>query len=173
MLPAVPAGNVFADLLVGPDGRVERCKVIYSEGSARDGERYCQRAIGLKSGEPALGPDGNSAYGMADFDLVARPVGVPKARVPSRPADIELTVETLPAQFGSKLRVRVAVFVSDSGAVLNCERDSISTAPASYATAACQQLRQMPRPVMRNRADEAVSYVDGVAVDFVVETPTP
>jgi len=172
MLPARPgSGNVFADLLVGPDGRVERCKVIYSRGSARAGERYCERAIGLKSGEPALGPDGNPAYGMADFDLVVRPVGVPNVRVPSRPADFELTVTSLPEQFGSKLRVLVALFVSETGAVLNCERNPDSVAPASYGTAACEQLQQMARPVMRNRAEAAVPYVDGVVVDFVVETP--
>jgi hypothetical protein len=173
MLPSKPDGNVFADLLVGPDGRVERCKVIYSEGSTRDDERYCQRTIGLESGEPARGPDGNPAYGVARFDLIVRPVGVRNVRVPTRPPDIELTVGSLPEEFGSKLKVAVVIFVSESGAVLNCERYPSTTAPASYASAACQQLRQMALPVMQNQADVAVAYVVGLDVDFVVETPAP
>ena len=167
MFRAKPDGNVFTDLFLGPDGRVEHCVVIYSEGSRRDGERYCEVALGLMAGEPALGPDGNAAYGMANFDLIVRPEGVPNARVPSRPADIELTVASLPARFGARLRVRVAVFVSDSGVVLECMTEG--EGPADYGAAACQQLGQIPRPIMRNTADKAVAYVDGLLVDFVVE----
>jgi hypothetical protein len=169
MFRSKPDGNVYTDLLLDTHGRVEQCKVVYSEGSSRDNERYCERAIGRDAGEPAIGPGGDPTYGMAHFDLIVRPEGVPNARVPSRPAEIELTVGSLPADFGRRMAVTVAVFVHASGTVLNCERLPHARTPASYGSAACRQLQQEPRPVIHNAAGEAVAYMDNVDVNFVVE----
>ena len=171
MLSSKPAGNVFADLLVGPDGRVEHCELLYTEDSRRKAERYCEATLGLEAGEPGIGPDGNPAYGVATFDLVVRPDGVPNARVPARPADIEVGVASLPAQYGTRLRVPLVVFVSDGGRVLDCATDG--NGPADYVAVACQQLRQGTLPVRHNKADAPVAYVDGLLADFVVEPAVP
>jgi hypothetical protein len=166
-LRRLAGGDVLSDLLVNPDGRVELCQVLYSKAPRRNVDRFCEVAVGLKSGNPAIGPDGKPAYGLATLDLYARLVASPRKPEPSRPADLDVIVASLPVRFGNKLRIVADVFVSETGEVQECGPSYDQ--PANLVEGACQQVRQHSRPVMHSRANEPVAYVADVLVDFATE----
>jgi len=164
-----PGNEVIAEMLLGPDGRVEQCKVLFPAPDSRPSKRFCEAAIGQKAADPPVGPDGNPTYGVVSFNVILTPAGTPPNWARTWAPDIEMTVATLPDQYGTRARVNLVAFVSEEGSIVEC--GALGDSSAAYAAVACDQLKQEPRPVMRNRAGEPVAHVDSLLADFVLETP--
>lgn len=153
-------GNFIVELFADPEGVIEGCGVDYSQLPNSQSDKLCNNAIGLKLAKPAIGPDGQPAYGVFLFSRV-RAGSSPKLELP---ADLELSVTELPKKYRNSLRVGLTVMVDSQGSAVACESDK--NAPADYAQVACAQMRMQKLRIRQNTAGMTVPYVAGMIVQF-------
>ena len=163
-------GDIKVAMFVNPDGIVESCTVEYSQLPKSQSDKFCSSAKGSKLAKPAIGPDGNPAYGMLSLIRITVEVLTmsphptpPKLELPP---DLELTVPDLPKQFRKSLRVSLTVMIDDHGTATACQGDAKD--PPDYAKAACDQVKMLKGPVRQDAAGVPVPYMDDMVVEFAV-----
>jgi hypothetical protein len=163
LIRGVGDGNFIVELFADPKGVIEGCGVDYSQLPKSQSDKLCNNAIGLKLAKPAIGSDGQPAYGVFLLTRV-RAGSPPKLELP---ADLELSVTELPKKYHNSLRVGLTVMVDSQGSEVACESDK--DAPADYAQVACAQMGMQKLRIRQNTAGMAVPYVAGMIAQFSAE----
>ena len=157
-------------VLVTPDGKPDRCEVLWSTGNKRFDNVTCSLIMRRARFAPALDEAGNPTYGsFHNINNFWQP-GEGKSRFPlSLGPDIRLTVRSLPGGISTPVVVEVHVAVDDQGAFKTCSVPS-NEGQQKLAAAACARLRTDWAPaLLRNSAGVAVSYVKVVKVSFELD----
>ena len=168
-LRADQSAAVFHEIIVDPNGRVDRCDVIDFVGSERLAKEIC-RVIKKRNYSPAVGASGAASYGkivdVSRMMLLGTKMGQEVAQVVASP-DFELAVESLPLAENGRKNVQIVVQVGISGGVQDCLPNSPSD--EKYAVVACQSVANEKLQSEKNSAGVAVPYVQKLNVAFVAD----
>ena len=159
-------GIATMSVVVDPTGRPTDCKVTKSSGFPELDKQTCWVAMKRVRFTPAVGPDGQKAFGVYRSQVVwSRP---DRDFVQTDPGpDLEVTVAALPAGTAQPPAVKIAYFVDSSGAASSCTvLPESEKQPKQLLDAACAQfLAQVQRaPVSANGM--SVAAVKTAAVRF-------
>ena len=143
-------GTTNFDVIVDPQGRSVDCKIAKSSGHEMLDRQTCWVALKRARFTPAIGADGQRAYGVYRSQVVwARPdrSGMQRNLGP----DLEISVNQLPAGATDPAAVKLAYFVDATGNPSACTAlpDSAKQ-PAQLVELACKALFQkLPQQPVR------------------------
>jgi TonB family protein len=161
-------GMTNFDVVVGPDGRPTDCKIAKSSGYEMLDRQACWVAMKRARFTPAVGTNGERAYGVYRSQIVwSRPDRNELVQRSLGP-DLEITVNRLPTGTAPPA-VKLAYFVDAHGNPSACTAlpDSAREAKQLVDLACEALLRQLPHePVMVN--GNAVAAVKTAAVKIAV-----
>lgn len=154
-------GITSVEFFVDPEGIVLGCEVIQSGLSEHATERICDRAMGGDVGRGATGPDGAPIHSMVvGTEVSTIRLGRNNFRVPA--AEFIVSVSSMPGD-QARMRTSAVVVIDQSGVVSRCEGGS------AYADVACSQLVNQQFQIRYGADGSAVSYLDALIVDFVLD----
>jgi TonB family protein len=142
------AGYVGFSILVGPDGKTERCDVTAPSPYSDLNDLTCSLIMRRARFTPAVGSDGQPAYGLFrswsswfSADSNASMEEIIKSHPLPSSIDLTLFVQTekLPDS------IDLIVSVSASGTIGECQPKT-SPSPSSLAHLACEQLKSQWKP---------------------------
>lgn len=160
-------GTTNFDVIVDPQGRSIDCKIAKSSGHEILDRQACWVAIKRARFSPAIGADGERAFGVYRSQVVwSRPdrTGVQRNLGP----DLEISVNQLPAGTAGPTAVKLAYFVDAHGSPSACTPlpDS-ARQPKQLVDLACQALfQQLPREAVTANGS-AVAAVKTAAVRVI------
>jgi len=161
-------GNVAAelDLILSPEGKPLRCKILRSKGNSKMAEAICPTLMQMKMLKPAEA-DGGRAYGRLRYIFQAgtRRIDLGLKANP----DMELFVANLPGENENQLDVPVSVYIDGEGRVADCQGSSAQSSP--YADVACQQVRGQAFTRLYDKDSVPVSYVEELLIRFSIQAP--
>jgi TonB family protein len=164
-------GPVRFGALVGPDGRVDNCKIVISSGYEILDKATCALVTARARFAPGTSSDGKPMYSVFKNTINWR-MGSPG---PS-PNDQELEVTINRAPEGVKLpaNVRVSYVSKLDGSTTNCQayhgQDQSPTPPPQVLVElACRALAQQPPEVIRTSTGQAVEASNTMTVGFSVK----
>jgi TonB family protein len=166
------SGYVGFSLLIGPDGKPDRCLITAPVRSVELNRSTCQLAMRRARFKPAMDGDARAAFailrGTTAWLIGDSPAAIDrlKARYPY-PNDIDLTVsvpmETVPPP------LELTIAVDASGKVTVCQDQEAKVDPA-WTKAACGQVYKLWKPVaMSTKAGQMVPTIQNVKVEFRTE----
>jgi TonB family protein len=169
-------GYVGFALLIGPDGRPDRCTVTAPVPSGELNSLTCRLAMRRAHFKPASNADGQAVYavyrGVSSWLTADNPdqMAKLKARYPF-PSDVDLTLSVAVRDVPGILNLTVAV--DASGVITEClARDA--AVDSRWIKAACGQIRKLWMPIaMLTKTGEAVATIQSVKVEFRSQAPTP
>jgi hypothetical protein len=162
-------GYVGFSVLVGPDGKPEKCDVTAPTAFNDLNDLSCSLVMRRGRFKPAAGPDGNPAYGifrswaswMVADDL---PMMQRLAKLYPRPSEIDLTLFVKATIVPPP--VNLVIGVDATGAIVECDAQQASVSP-NIAKVACEQVRTHWRPLLGlTKAGQAVTTVQSVKIGF-------
>jgi len=162
-------GTTNFDVVVDPQGRSIDCKIARSSGHEMLDRQACWVAMKRARFTPAIGTDGQRAYGVYRSQVVwARPdrSGMQRNLGP----DLEISVNQLPPGATGSAAVKLAYFVDATGNPSACTAlpDSAKQ-PAQLIDLACRALfQQLPREAVTARGN-TVAAVRTAAVKVVAQ----
>ena len=160
------AGFGLFRLFVAPDKQVLDCQTVYADFEDGVAEKVCQRLLQRKAFVEAQGADGQPIHGTMLYLIDQRGGGGQQLNM--RPVPVmEATVQSLPAEYGSRKSVGLQVQLDPAGKVTYCESADADGDP--YAEVACQLAAQATLAVRHDANGAPVAYVDSITVDFITE----
>jgi len=149
-------GTTGFELLIGPDGKVQRCTVLVSSGFPRLDSYTCDLVKRRAVFERAIDDHGNPAYGIYR-SVMSWSLGGPGRRVELSP-DLELQINRAPAGVSLPLEFSVAYMTSPTGAVSGCKLAYVAKpAPQELVDIACQSLGQGHPEIVHDLAGKPVN----------------
>lgn len=148
------------ELLIAPDGKIAACRVTSSSGHDELDKTTCFLAEKRVKFRPAAGANGQPVWGVYRSEAFW---AMPEHRLYARrAADLEVTLNELPANTIQPAAVKLAYAVDASGKPSSCTMmpDSLKQ-PEVLVDVGCKQL-------LRSRDDKPVLGPDGSAVPAVV-----
>ena len=160
-------GSVLIDLLVKPDGSVERCEVIISSKSKPLDSATCIRFMRAKF-RPSQDKSGTPVYGSikkwASWS-VGGPIGLPISM------DVVLTVNRLPADINKMPYSVVNVVLDSLGKVESCDLNISSGIPSLDAAACSLGIDSASIKPITNSNGSIVRAVTTLNVGFSASNP--
>jgi len=162
-------GTTNFDVVVDPQGRSVDCKIAKSSGHEMLDRQACWVAMKRARFTPAIGADGQRAYGVYRSQVVwARPdrSGMQRNLGP----DLEISVNQLPPGATEAAAVKLAYLVDATGSPSACTALPDSAAqPKPLIDLACQALfQQLPREAVTARGS-IVAAVKTAAVKVIAQ----
>lgn len=160
-------GTAGIELLVAPDGKVDRCDVVMSTSYADLDAYTCQLVSKRAIFSPARYDDGRPAY--STFKTVINwAIDRPTAPKPI-PPDLELQINQAPPGVKMPLQITLAFLSKTNGAITGCKLDDKSLpAPTELWQVACQSLGAQPGEIVRNEEGQPVESYNQATVRFTV-----
>ncbi|HYD23899.1 MAG TPA: hypothetical protein VEB68_03820 [Croceibacterium sp.] len=162
----------LVELVVKPNGRIERCELLDAVGSERLAEEMCQETEGTRL-RPATDAAGNPTYGVMRtlLQLTVPGDGLATAENTVEPIDLELTHDSLPAGYPGGFVLEVDLLVDRGGSVAACDA-AYGGPPAvfePYVAMACEEARALELAPLAVEGDAARPYVTRRRVRFQPE----
>ena len=120
LVPMDEFRRVDVRVTVGPDGKIQRCRIEASSEIARLDALTCAIIQDRAKLHPAIGSDGSPSYGVIRETITWAINTIP----PPAPGDLELTVKKLPRGVKSPARVPVMFAVDEGGHLSSCTEES-------------------------------------------------
>ena len=153
--------GMWYEVFVAPDGTIEGCTVRAAVGDGTAAQAVCKALVGKKA-EPAVGSDGQPAYGYARGTLNFADNLAPMSADAIEP-DVTISARGLDSEAE---RVGVTVLVGTDGKVAACEPGA--GAGGLWRTA-CSQVRSMALPIRKAKGGASVNYLYPLIVEFRAE----
>jgi len=148
-------GSVGFELLVGPDGKVERCTVLVSTGHPELDSYTCDLLKKRASFAATVNAQGKPAYGVYR-NVVSWSLDSPAAPMELAP-DLELQISRAPTGVSLPLEFSVSYMSSPTGAVSGCRLAyKAKPAPKVLLDIACRAFSSGPPEIVRNVKGEPV-----------------
>ena len=149
-------GTTGFELLIGTDGKVQRCTVLVSSGFPRLDSYTCDLIKRRAVFEKAVDDHGNPAYGIYR-SAMSWSLGGPARQLELSP-DLELQINQAPAGVSLPLEFRVAYMTSATGAMSGCKvAYAAKPAPKELVDLACQTFGQGPPEIVHDLTGKPVA----------------
>jgi len=163
-------GSVFIGALVGPDGRVDTCRVIISSGYPILDAATCMLVKTRARYSPATTSDGKAMYSV-DKRGVSWSLG---RKLPPIDPELEVTINRGPAGIKMPATVKVSYLSKADGKVSDCgpyrgQYQDSTQAPQVLVDVACQAVAQQPREIVRTATGQAVEASNTMTVRIRVQ----
>ena len=163
-------GTVAFSLLISPKGRIIRCAIKESSGSADLDERTCTIIRARGKFNPATDENGAPAFseftGRLTWMLPGKSAPqVRRRRIP--PSDIELQVQKLPGG-AQDANVTIITRLDTSGHVVVCEGLGDDGKAVQLVKAACAQVNALPLVTTKDDEGIPISLIRSLRVTFRV-----
>jgi len=164
-------GSIFYKLVVGPDGKVDRCNVQAASAQSGDWDKFCGHVKLRFSYRPAKDQAGDPTYYVLEENdaFVLPGTWIRDAQKPG--SDFVVDVARLPGSTDGKLDVAVNIAVDATGKLQQCNAPAKAPQP-TLSRLACEQLMANWAPMPeRNAAGLPISYVRQMQVEFRAARP--
>jgi hypothetical protein len=153
--------GIWFQAFVDTNGKIMDCKVRGVLGESEVASRACDAVKGRRI-TPARA-DGKPVYGVFRGALVLADNSFKADDVLFEP-DVLLEVQRLPGSAGKPVRTELTVLIDTEGRVASCQyRGGRNSA---FATAACDQAKEIQMPVGKSESGEAVAYIYPLSYEF-------
>ena len=158
-------GAIWYAAFADESGTITDCRITAVYGGSEGTEQICGAILGKNVG-PAQGPDGApiAGYFRGNFSLAEN---VARTETVNLPADVRLTVETMPDGASSPLRLQVIALVDDEGYVSACS--ATGGASTELVDTLCSETSPLTMPVRTSASGDAQSYVAPLVFELVEE----
>jgi hypothetical protein len=157
------AGGVAAGVrlrcLIAPDGSVESCDLVAFIPDRTRAETL-KKSFEHQRITPARDSEGAPIYAYLDTVVWATPGSIPRTKLPTISNTLpilELSVAKLPDDLTSPYEIGLALLIDTTGRLTACE--PVKKEAAVLATVACEQLRSVEYPIVRDKKGIAVRYL--------------
>lgn len=157
------------NILVGPDGKVVSCTQAGTVGDKGLASQLCG-IVKRKQATPGRDAEGNPAFSYRqDFARLFLPGTQQGDKIASmgQSADVELTVQSIPAGASAPIDVNLTLAVDTKGKVSACDYGDSN---AAFGKVACQQVEAVGWDKLADANGKAVSYVRPMTVRFSLDT---
>lgn len=159
-------GVVRFRAVIDPSGRIAHCDIVLSSGFEDLDDLTCLLVKKRIKASPARGSDGAATYSTLSSGATWLLPGLRFEFPPAKQADLQLTVNKLPAGVTNRPAMRFVIEVDPEGKILACAKDPLSPAN-SLAAVACPQLAKLYKPTPALTAEgEPVRSVQTATVSF-------
>jgi TonB family protein len=164
-------GAVYFEVVVNPEGRVDKCTILLSSGYNDLDYVTCHLATERARFAPAEDEHSKPIYGTyretIDWRISNRPLQTNGILVPSVPPDFDLTINKAPPGVRLPLQFTLSYFVKATGTVSDCKTSTISMpVPQALVDLACNAVMQSPVEAIRNRDDVPVDASETALIRF-------
>jgi TonB family protein len=141
-------GEVVADLLISPSGRVETCSIALSSGFSDLDQATCVLLQTRARFIPGKDDAGHPRYDVFRTPPVTWSVGSFRSfRVPP---DYDLTINRAPDGVQLPLEFKIDYLVTPAGTPRNCAVSPDKSAPTELVALACQTVVSAPAHIIRD-----------------------
>ncbi|MBV9527193.1 energy transducer TonB [Sphingomonas sp.] len=148
-------GSIPFDLLIGPDGKVQRCSVLISSGHKRLDVYTCALVQQKAAFAPVADGSGQPLYG-AYRGIIAWVLDYPGHATRLTP-DLEMQVNRAPVGVSLPVDFKIYYISSPTGAVSGCRSDGEAKGPPQLVGLACGSIAKSGGQIVHNLAGAAVA----------------
>lgn len=164
-------GQVVADLLINPAGRVETCSIVWSSGYRALDDGTCSIFYRRAHFIPGKDGAGNAKYDVFRTPPISWSLGSFGTR--PVPADYDLMINRAPDGMRLPIEFTVDYLITRDGKAQDCKLNPAKPAPVELVTLACQAVASEPPHIVRNREGLPVEAGKSATFRFSLDKSRP